>query len=71
MKTKFTSIILTDLVNLVTAVVLKNGIQGSILSMFYEQLLGAMIPKVQKDSQVVSLFLRLLDLCAQKLLIEC
>jgi len=35
------------------------------------QLLRVQIPRAQKDSQVVSVFLRFWDLQAQKLLMEC
>jgi len=39
--------------------------QGSTSSTFYEQLLCAQIPKVQKDSQVVSFFTLLGSVCAK------
>jgi hypothetical protein len=42
-----------------------DNVQVSILSKFYEQLLHAQIPKVQKDCQVVSLFCAL-EICATK-----
>ncbi len=44
---------------------------GSISPTLYEQLLHAQIPKVQKDSQVVSLFLHFCDLHTKNLLVEC
>jgi hypothetical protein len=44
--------------------------QGSISPTFYQQLLCAQIPKAQKDSQVISVFLRFWDLFTQKLLLE-
>jgi len=37
----------------------------------YAQLLCLQISKVQRDSQVIRVFLRFWDLCAQKLLIKC
>jgi len=44
---------------------------GSISSTFFEQLLCAQIPKVQKkDSQVISVYLHFWDLLTQKLLME-
>jgi len=37
--------------------------QGTISSMFYKQLLHTKIPIVQKDSQIISVFLHFWDLC--------
>jgi len=47
-----------------------SGLQVSISSTFYEQLLRTQIQKAQKDSQVVNLFLRFWGLRMQKLLEE-
>jgi hypothetical protein len=37
----------------------------------FEQLLRVQIPKAKKDSEVISVFLRFWNLCAQKLLVKC
>ncbi len=43
--------------------------QGLISPTFYEQVLRKKIPKVQKDSKDISVFLPFLDLSAEKLLV--
>ncbi len=44
--------------------------KGSISPTFYTQLLHAQIPKAQKDSQVISVFLQFWDLHTKKLLMN-
>jgi len=46
------------------------GCLGSISPTFYKQLLGKKIPKVQKDSQVISVFLCIWNLQEKKLLVK-
>ncbi len=48
-----------------------HGPPGVDFTNIYKQLKLMQITKVQKDSQVISVFLRLWDLSAQKLLVNC
>jgi len=49
---------------------MQSGMKELILPTFYEQLLHAQIPKVQKGTDDLTVFLHFWDLIAQKLLVK-